>query len=129
MQLKKVSIASPIDGVVLVRSIEPGEVAAPGAPLFQVGRLNQLEITVYLPEEKFALVKPGDKASVHVDAYPDRTFTATVLRIADQAEFTPRNVQTVEGRKDTVFAVRLQIDNTDLALKPGMPADVTFAQN
>ena len=114
--------------MILNRNIEPGEMAVAGASLFQIGHLNQLEVTVYLPEEKFALVVPGEKASVTVDAYPGRTFTATVLRIADQAEYTPRNVQTVEGRKNTVFAVRLSLDNTDLALKPGMPADVSFGQ-
>ncbi len=128
VQLAKVTLAAPADGVVLSRSIEPGELASPGATLLEIGRLESLELTVYLPGEKFALVTPGQQASVHVDAYPDRTFTATVLRLADQAEFTPRNVQTVEGRKDTVFAVRLSIQNPDLALKPGMPADVTFGQ-
>jgi multidrug resistance efflux pump len=127
-QIKKLTIVAPLDGVILSRNVDPGELAAAGATLFEVGKLDALELTVYLPEERFARVTPGGQADVHVDAYPDRTFTATVLRIADQAEFTPRNVQTVEGRKDTVFAVRLSIANTDLALKPGMPADVTFAQ-
>jgi multidrug resistance efflux pump len=128
VQLAKVTISAPIDSVILNRNIEPGEMAAAGASLFQIGRLDQLELTVYLPEEKVALVKPGDTARVNVDAYPGRAFSATVLRIADQAEYTPRNVQTVEGRKDTVFAVRLSLNNADLALKPGMPADVTFGQ-
>jgi multidrug resistance efflux pump len=128
VQLAKVTISAPTDGVIINRNVEPGEMAAAGAALFEIGRLDHLELTVYLPEEKFALVKAGDTARVNVDAYPGRTFTATVLRIADQAEYTPRNVQTVEGRKDTVFAIRLSLDNTDLALKPGMPADVTFEQ-
>jgi multidrug resistance efflux pump len=128
VQLAKVTISAPIDSVILNRNIEPGEMAAAGAALFQIGRLDQLELTVYLPEEKVALVKAGDTARVNVDAYPGRNFSATVLRIADQAEYTPRNVQTVEGRKDTVFAVRLSLENADLALKPGMPADVTFGQ-
>jgi len=126
VQLKKTTVVAPSDGVALTRSIEPGEMASAGATLFVVGRLDNLEITVYLPEERYPLVTPGQEAQVRVDAYPERTFTATVLRIADKAEFTPRNVQTVEGRKDTVFAVRLNIANPDLALKPGLPADVTF---
>jgi len=128
VQLKRFIVVSPIDAVVLARSIEPGENTAPGATLFELGQLKTLELTVYLPEENFALVTPGEKATVSVDAYPNRTFTATVLQLADQAEFTPRNVQTVEGRKDTVYAVKLGIDNPDLALKPGMPADVSFGQ-
>lgn len=128
LQLEKVTVTAPTDGVILSCSIEPGEMAMAGATLFQIGRLSTLEVTVYLPEEEFARVTPGETATLRVDAYPDREFQATVLRIADQAEFTPRNVQTIEGRKDTVFAVRLSIANPDLALKPGVPADVTFAE-
>jgi len=128
VQLKKAVLIAPVDGIVLSRAIEPGELAAPGATVLEIGKLNQLEVTIYLPENKFALVTPGETATLQVDAYPNRTFTATVLKIADQAQFTPRNVQTVEGRKDTVFAVRLSIANPDLALKPGMPADVNFGQ-
>jgi len=124
--LKKYVIAAPLDGVVLSRSIEPGEFTAPGATLFEVGHLDKLQLTVYLPEEKFALVSPGESATVHVDAYPGRAFTAIVTQLANQAEFTPRNVETVDGRKDTVYAIHLDIDNPDLALKPGMPADVSF---
>jgi HlyD family secretion protein len=126
LQLEKLELRASTSGVVLERNIQPGETTVPGAALFQIGQLSSLEITVYLPEEQYALVRPGEQAQVRVDAYPNRTFSATVLRIANQAEFTPRNVQTVEGRKDTVYAITLSISNPDLALKPGMPADVTF---
>ncbi len=61
-----------------------------------------------------------------VDSFPDESFTAKVTRIAEQAEFTPRNVQTAEGRATTVFAVKLAVDNAGGRLKPGMPADVYF---
>ena len=94
--------------------------------MFEIGPLQHLQLTVYLPEEQFGRVKPGDQANVTTDAYPGRIFTARVDRLADQAEFTPRNVQTVEGRRNTVFAIYLSMDNTDLALMPGMWADVNF---
>jgi HlyD family secretion protein len=126
IQLGKYTITAPISGVILSQGVEVGETTAPGAVLFEIGELKQLQLTVYLPEEKFGLVKYGDHASVAVDAYPGRTFTAVVDRLANQAEFTPRNVQTVEGRRDTVFALYLSLDNSDLALLPGMWADVTF---
>jgi len=129
LQLDKLEIKAPSSGVIMKRNVEPGETIVPGASLFQIGQLGSLEVTVYLPEEQYARVKPGQTAQVHVDAYPDKAFTATVLRIANQAEFTPRNVSTVEGRKDTVYGIRLSIENPDMALKPGMPADVTFTQN
>jgi multidrug efflux pump subunit AcrA (membrane-fusion protein) len=68
----------------------------------------------------------GQTAKVTVDSFPDVIFAATVSYISDQAEFTPRNVQTVSGRKNTVFAVKLTLNDTSGKLKPGMPADVTF---
>ncbi len=126
VQLDKLVIKSPIDGVVLARGSEAGEIVAPAGTLYQIGRLDGLEVTVYLPEEQVGLVKPGEHVNLAVDAFAGRQFDASVLTVANQAEFTPRNVQTAEGRKDTVFAIKLAVDNKDLALKPGMPADVTF---
>jgi HlyD family secretion protein len=125
-QIAQLTIASPIDGVVLTRSIEPGEYAAPGGSLLVVGQLDALTLTVYVPEDRLGEISLGQQAQVSVDSYPGRTFNGTVSHIADQAEFTPRNVQTVEGRKSTVFAIKLDIVNSDGALKPGMPADVVF---
>ncbi len=63
---------------------------------------------------------------VKVDSFPDEDFTGLVVKIADQAEYTPRNVSTQEGRRTTVFAVKLAIKNLDGRLKPGMPADIYF---
>jgi HlyD family secretion protein len=112
--------------VVIARNIEPGEVVQAGAPLLRIGNLDQLRITVYIPEDLYGRIKLGQEARVQVDSFPGENFKATVTHIADKAEFTPRNVQTVEGRKSTVFAIELSIDNTDGKLKPGMPADVSF---
>jgi hypothetical protein len=67
-------------------------------------------------------------AEVGVDSFPNEKFQAEVLRIADEAEFTPRNVQTDEGRRTTVFAVELSVQDPGGRLKPGMPADVTFQE-
>lgn len=128
VQLEKFTITSPWDGVVLTRGVEPGETAMPGATLLGIGRLDLLELTVYLPEDQFGLVTPGQEATVRVDAYPDRVFAGTVLRVADEAEFTPTNVQTKDDRVRLVYAVVISLDNPDLALKPGMIADVTFGK-
>jgi HlyD family secretion protein len=125
-QAAQLTVVSPIDGVVLTRSVEPGEYAAPGGALLVVGSLSSLTITVYVPEDRYGELSLGQTAQVSVDSFPTETFAATVAHIADQAEFTPRNVQTVEGRKSTVFAIRLSIANPDGKLKPGMPADVAF---
>ena len=100
--------------------------ALPGATLIEIGRLDKLELTVYLPEEKFGLAAPGQTVRVSVDAYPGRVFEGTLLRMANEAEFTPTNVQTKEDRTRLVYAVVISLDNPELALKPGMIADVEF---
>ncbi len=127
-QIAKLTIKAPADGVVLARAIEPGEVAAPGSTLLVIGELGELTITVYVPEDRYGNVRLGEAAQVTVDSFAGEQFTATVAHIADQFEFTPRNVQTAEGRKTTVFAVKLTIANPEGKLKPGMPADVKFGK-
>nr|MBA3530640.1 efflux RND transporter periplasmic adaptor subunit [Ardenticatenales bacterium] len=125
-QMTRLILTSPMTGVVLSRAIEPGEVAMPGGTLLQIADLAQLRLTVYLPEERYGAIALGQTATVTVDSFPGKTFTATVERVADRAEFTPRNVQTAEGRKSTVLAIELRVENPDGKLKPGMPADVVF---
>ncbi len=117
-------ITSPIDGVVLERLIEPGEVAPPDSTLMVVADLDALTLKMYLPEDRSGPVYLGQTFAVTVDSFPGETFTGTVTHIADQAEFTPRNVQTVDGRKSTVFAITLDLASSGGKLKPGMPADV-----
>jgi len=126
LQLGKLVITSPNDGVILARNIEPGEVVLSGATALTIGQPNDLTITVYIPESRYGEVKLGDSATVGVDSFPNQSFDATVTRIADQAEFTPRNVQTAEGRATTVYAIQLAVQNPGGLLKPGMPADVSF---
>jgi len=121
-------VRSPIDGVVLDRLIEPGELTIPGSTLMNVGDLNNLTLTVYVPEDRYGQVYLGQTYPVTVDSFPGVVFDGMVSHIADQAEFTPRNVQTVEGRKNTVFAIRLSLTNTTQDLKPGMWADVNLGQ-
>jgi len=125
-QIAKLVIASPINGVVDTRSAEPGEVMVPGAPLFTLIKEEDLTITVYIPENRYGTILLGQSARVSVDSFPGEAFAAKVIRIADQAEFTPRNVQTEQGRSTTVFAVDLAVSDTQGKLKPGMPADVNF---
>jgi len=125
-QMDKLLVTAPINGILLTRLVEPGEVVAPGATLLTLGPLEHLTITVYIPEDQYGTINLGQAALVNVDSFPGETFEARVTRIADQAEFTPRNVQTQEDRRTTVFAIELGIDNPDGKLKPGMPADVEF---
>lgn len=125
-QMAKLTIYAPIDGVVLARNVEPGEFVQPGATVFSTADLGSITITVYVPEDRYGEISLGQLAEVTVDSFPGVIFTAEVIHIADQAEFTPRNVQTVEGRSSTVYAIKLKVTNSEGKLKIGMPADVTF---
>jgi len=126
LELDKYVVLAPVSGVVIVRNVEPGELILPGAPAMTIGQLDELTLTVYLPEDRYGQVSLGDTALATVDSYPGESFEAVVTRIADRAEFTPRNVQTEEDRRSTVYAIVLRVDDPDGKLKPGMPADVSF---
>ena len=126
LQITRQTLTAPLTGVVLSRGIEPGETALPGATLVTLGQLYELTITVYVPQDRYGEIALGQEATLRVDSFPDRVFTAVVQQIADKAEFTPRNVQTAKGRATTVFAIHLDIISGENVLKPGMPADVDF---
>ena len=128
VQLDKSQLIAPIDGTVLFQFVQVGEAAMPGATAVIVGTLDELSITVYVPEDRYGEINLGDEVAVSVDTFPGETFSADVVRIADVAEYTPRNVQTAEGRRSTVFAIELAVTNVDGKLKPGMPADVEFKE-
>jgi HlyD family secretion protein len=127
-QIEKLKVFSPMDGVILTRNVEPGEFVQPGATALAMADLNDITITVYVPEDRYGEIKLGQPAVVTVDSFPSETFNAEVIHIADQAEFTPRNVQTVEGRSATVYAIKLKVDDSQGKLKIGMPADVAFSR-
>jgi multidrug efflux pump subunit AcrA (membrane-fusion protein) len=125
-EITKMTVNSLVNGMVMTRNAEPGSVVNAGAVLLTIGRTDELSITVYVPEDRIGDVVLGQTANVSVDSFPGVVFKGVVSYISDQAEFTPRNVETVSGRKNTVFAVKLTLSDTAGKLKPGMPADVVF---
>jgi len=127
-QIEKLTVYAPADGVILTRNVEPGEFVQPGATLLTLADLGDLKITVYVPEDRYGDISLGQEATLSVDSFPGESFSALVVSIANTAEYTPRNVQTVEGRSSTVYAVKLQVDDPSGKLKPGMPADVSFVE-
>jgi HlyD family secretion protein len=122
----KLTITVPVGGLVLETNIHPGELAMPGATMLKVGNLDEVKLTVYIPEDKLGQVTIAQVVQVSSDSFPGRPFTGRVVAIAQQAEFTPRNVQTQAERVNMVFGVELHIPNPDHALKPGTPADVVI---
>jgi HlyD family secretion protein len=127
-QMSKLTVYAPMDGVILTRNVEPGEFVQPGAVTLSMANLDELTITVYVPEPRLNEIKLGQGAAVTIDIASgiSPVFDAEIIHIADKAEFTPRNVQTVEGRSSTVFAVKLKVTDPEGKLKIGVPADVTF---
>lgn len=123
----RATVKAPVGGVVVRRLVEPGALVSAGASLVTLANLDDLWLRVYVPENQLNLVRLGQRVEVSVDAYPGRRFTSEVVYISDQAEFTPRNVQTKKERVTTVYAAKLRLkDGLTGELKPGMPADVTF---
>jgi HlyD family secretion protein len=125
--LDDLTITAPTAGTVVSRMVDQGEVVPAGAPLFDVVDLDRLYLQVYVPEPEIGKVRLDNKARIHTDAFPDKPFDATVRYIASEAEFTPKEVQTVEERVKLVYAVRLYLDeNVDHRLTPGLPADAVI---
>jgi HlyD family secretion protein len=122
-QRDKRMLRAPITGRVTELLAEEGETIRPGTPLLALVNLDEVTLTVYIPQPDIARVEVGQPVVVTVDSYPDREFLGEVVHIATEAEFTPRNVQTQEQRVNMVFAVKVQLSNRDAVLKPGMPAD------
>jgi HlyD family secretion protein len=122
--IQSLTITSPLDGVVLTRPVELGERVNPQSVLFTLVSLQRLYLKSYVPEPLIGKVALGQQAQVWVDAYPDKPFAAHVNRVSQQAEFTPKNVETREERVKQVFGVELWFDdNPGGVLKPGMPGD------
>jgi HlyD family secretion protein len=122
-RLREAIVVSPIDGVVLRKNLEVGETANPGVPILTLVDPKDVWLRAYVPETEVGRLKVGEPARVRVDAFADRVFTGRLIEIGSEAEFTPRNVQTKKERVNLVFRIKIQIDNPDGLLKPGLPAD------
>jgi HlyD family secretion protein len=126
LALSKLTIKSPTSGQVLYKHVELGQVVNPGTTLVTILDPNDLWIKIYIPEAKLSQVKMGGTAFIAVDSYPGKTFKGQIQYVSNQAEFTPKNVQTKEERTTTVYAVKISITEGKDQLKAGMPADVTL---
>ena len=124
--IDKQTIVAPLDAFVLELFLSPGEVVIPGQPLLSLTNLNELQVTVYIPEFDLNWASIGDLVEVRFSAYPDKQYAGVVVHISDHAEFTPRNVQTPDERVILVFALKIRIANPGGDLKPGLTVDVIF---
>jgi HlyD family secretion protein len=118
------AVRSPIAGTVLTTYHEPGEWAAPGTKLLTLADLREVWVRVYVPETLLHALSQGLPVKATAPETGDRTFQGTVTHINDQAEFTPKNVQTRKERSRLVYGVKVTFPNADRALKPGMTLEV-----
>jgi len=122
-QLSDTVAASPIDGVVLVKSANVGEILAPGTTVMTIGDIDHPWLRGYINERDLGRVKLGTKAKISTDSYPGKVYWGRVSFIASEAEFTPKQIQTSEERLKLVYRIKIDVDNQQHELKSNMPAD------
>lgn len=128
-QLDDAVAVSPINGIVLVKSAEIGEVLAPGTTIATIGDLNHPWLRAYIGEQDLGRVKIGSMVRVTTDSYPGKVYQGRVSFIASEAEFTPKQIQTTEERVKLVYRIKIELENPDHELKLNMPADATIILN
>jgi HlyD family secretion protein len=126
VQREKMILVAPRGGMVAERTAQVGETLAPGASVMRIANLEEITLTLYVAQDQIGKVTVGQTVDVTVDSFPDHIYQGTISHIADEAEFTPKNIQTKEGRVNMVFAVKVKISNPGHELKPGMPADAVI---
>jgi HlyD family secretion protein len=122
-QLSDTIAASPVDGVVLVKAVDVGEVVAPGTTILTVGDIDHPWLRGYINETDLGKVKIGAKVRVTTDTYPGKVYNGRVAFISSQAEFTPKQIQTQQERVKLVYRVKIEVENPGRELKSNMPAD------
>jgi len=116
-------LASPLNGYVLTKSAMSGEVVQSGSPVLTAVDLNDIWVIAYINESDLGRVKLNQKAYIMTDSYKNKKYKGWVSFINQQAEFTPKYIQTTEERVKYVYRIKVRADNSSLDLKPGMPAD------
>jgi HlyD family secretion protein len=125
-QLAEMRINAPTDSILEVLTVKVGDVLPANREVATLLLPQHLWVRVFVPEPWLGLIKVGDAVRVRVDSFPDKDFPGTVEQINRQAEFTPRNVQTVEDRIRQVFGVKVRLKDSEDKLRAGMSADVYF---
>ncbi len=124
IRLSYTTLEAPFSGVILERQAELGELASAGTPVVTLADLDHIWLRVYLPETQLARVKLGQNVTVRADTFRNKNYKGRVAFISPEAEFTPKSVQTDEERVTLVYRMKVDVENPNRELKPGMPADV-----
>lgn len=122
-QIADTVLVSPIDGVVLVKAAEAGEVIAAGTPIVSIGDLEHPWLRAYINEPDLGRIRLGGAVNLSTDSYPGKTYSGRITFIASEAEFTPKQIQTKEERVKLVYRIKVEVDNSHHELKNNMPVD------
>jgi HlyD family secretion protein len=125
-QLSYTELLSPVDGVVLSTTAEDGEYLNPAAPVLTIGQTTRPWLRAYVNETDLGRIKLNQEVRVTTDSFPGRTYSGKISFINSQAEFTPKTVQTFEERVKLMYRIKIDLDNPEGELKPGMPADAAI---
>ncbi len=120
------TLYAPFSGVILVRNAELGEDVQPGTPVFTLADLDHVWLRAYVNETDIGRVRFGQAALITTDSYPGQKYVGRISMISENAEFTPKSVETHAERVTLVYRIRIDIENQSHELKPGMPADATI---
>ncbi len=127
-QIENSKITNPINGTVLTKYAEPGEIVSFGKPLYKIANLEEMTLRVYVSETQLPNIKIGQEVTVKIDSGEAmKDYTGTISWISASAEFTPKIIQTKEERVNLVYAVKVIVKN-DGSLKIGMPAEMWISQ-
>jgi len=126
-QLADTVAVSPVDGVVLVKAADVGEVLAAGTTIVNVGDIDHPWLRAYINETDLGRIKLGTRAKITTDSYPGKAYEGKVSFIASEAEFTPKQIQTKEERVKLVYRIKIDLQNPNRELKSNMPADAEIA--
>jgi HlyD family secretion protein len=123
IRLGYATLRAPFGATVLSENLEAGEYALPGVPVVTIGDLNKVWLRAYINETDLGRIRLGQPVDVTTDTWPDKVYKGRITFISAEAEFTPKNVQTHKERVKLVYRVKIDVENPNEELKPGMPAD------
>jgi HlyD family secretion protein len=123
IQMDYTRLKAPFRGIITSRNVEPGEVVTTGREVLTLADLTRVDLKIFVDETEIGRVKPSQKVDVKVDTFPGKVFPGFVSYISPEGEFTPKIIQTHKERVKLVYLVKVSIDNPDIELKTGMPAD------
>jgi HlyD family secretion protein len=123
IQMQYTRLKAPINGVIISRNVEPGEVVSPSREVLTLSDLSRVDLKIFVDETAIGAVKPGQKVDVRIDTFPNKVYAGTVAFVSPEGEFTPKIIQTKKERVKLVYLVKVSIPNPNYELKSGMPAD------